>query len=659
MSTGNFADPLNQRELQPYAFRRALHTRQRRWPRSEIILGFAIVSCFCFAQAKAQQVKSKPVTLTKEGQEWVEETLKGLSLEEKVGQMLQIRCFADYPSFAGIEYKYLRDQLQKYGIGSVVLGMHFNRLGPVRISPPDAARVANRLQTDSKLPLLIAADLERGVASRFKGVPDIPWPMAFGAADNTAEVERFAAITAREARAVGIQWALAPVADVNSNPANPVINDRSFGEDPGQVCALVAAFIRGAHENGLLVTAKHFPGNGDTSVDSHHAVASIDGNLDHLQRVELPPFRKAIEWGVDAILLAHARVPALEPDPERITTVSAKVVTEVLKDQLGFKGVVLTDALEMPGLTRLYDPQKGSPTVRAALDAIKAGCDVIMLPTELDRTFHAIIESVRSGQIPEARIDESVRKVLKMKASVGLNKVRLVDLGQVAALTGKPEDMAFAQRVADEAVTLVRDNRRILPLQKTAALAGKVMKRSRASLAPPRLAAIVLGESLESSNGRALEKALKSRRPDAQIFYFDGRFSQGAAPQILNAVSSADRVVVATFVTHRGTRQVMVNGKLTTYFGLLGPSGHLLQQVLAIASEKTAVVALGSPYLIASFPEIQTYVCTYAMASTSETSAVKALFGEVQSRAKLPITLPGIAPRGFSLPWLTEQIPQP
>src|SRR2546422_239745 len=202
-------------------------------------------------------------------------------------------------------------------------------------------------------------------------------------------------------------------------------------------------------------------------VDSHRALASIDGDLGHLRRIDFPPFKRAIDAGVDSILLAHASVPALEPDPEKITTVSSHIVNGVLKGQLGFKGVVLTDALEMRGLTKLYDPQKGSPTARAAVDAIKAGSDVIMLPTDLDGAFHAMVEAVRSGEIPESRIDESVRKILEMKASVGLNISRFVDLEQVSALTSKPADMEFAQHIADEAVTLVRDNGRMLPLSRT------------------------------------------------------------------------------------------------------------------------------------------------------------------------------------------------
>jgi beta-N-acetylhexosaminidase len=581
---------------------------------------------------------------------WVEQTLKHLSLEEKVGQMLQVRGYVDYKDYEGPEYKRIQEQLQKYHIGSVVFGMHFNKSGPIRSAPVDAAKAANRLQHDSKLPLLLAADLERGVASRLHDVPSFPWPMAFGAVAARNEVERFAAITGREARAVGIHWALAPVADVNSNPANPVINDRSFGEDPEQVGAMVAAFIHGAHANGLLVTAKHFPGDGDTSVNSHHAVASVDANIEHLQKVEFPPFRAAIAAGVDSIMLAHTRVPALEPDPEKITTISSNVIGGVLRNQLGFKGVIITDALEMRGITKMYDPAEGSPTARAAVDAVKAGCDVIMIPTDLEGAFLGIVDAVKNGEIQETRIDESVRKILTMKAAVGLDKNRFVDLDQVTTLTSKAEDVAFGQHVADEAITLVRDNAKLLPLRTVGfSVAGTVSSGPSAS--KHRIVVLILAEALEETNGPEFEREMRARRPDAAIFRFDGRFSGAMVPEFLQAASDSDEIVLAAYVAHVSARQVVVDGKQISYFGLRGLSGQLFQEVVNKYPQKTVVIALGSPYLIESFPQIQTYICTYAMASTSEISVVKALFGEIQNQAKLPITLPGVAPRGFSLPW--------
>jgi beta-N-acetylhexosaminidase len=404
--------------------------------------------------------------------------------------------------------------------------MHFDKSGPLRSSPPELAKVANQLQRDSKLPLLLAVDLERGVASRLNSVPSFPWPMAFGAADDASQVEHFAAITAQEARAVGIQWALAPVADLNSNPANPIINDRSFGENPERVSTMIVAFIRGAHRNGLLVTAKHFPGSGDTSIDSHRAVASINADIGHLRNTEFLPLEAAISAGVDSIMLAHARVPALEPDPNKITTISSNVVTGSLRGELGFKGVVITDALEMQGIKKLYDPARGSPTARAALDAVRAGCDVIMIPTDLDGAFHAIIAAVTNGEIPERRIDESVRKILAMKAAVGLDKNPFVDLDQVLALTSKPEDIAFAQDVADKAVTLVRENAQLLPLKAN----SSEMVKTRGAVSGQQMVAVILGEPLEEKNGLEFEREIIARRPDATIFRFDGRFSGAIAP---------------------------------------------------------------------------------------------------------------------------------
>jgi beta-N-acetylhexosaminidase len=423
------------------------------------------ISYSCFAQSISKPDRTEAVTLTLEGKTWAEQTLRKLSLEEKVGQMLQISYYADYKDFDSREYHLLRDKVQKYHVGSVLLFMHFNEHGQLRGSPAAAAKIANQLQRDSSLPLLMAADIERGLASRLGDVPAFPWPMAFGAIDDPGLVERFAAVTAKEARAVGIQWALAPVADVNSNPSNPVINDRSFGEDPARVSALVAAYIRGAHENGLLATAKHFPGNGDASVDSHYSIASIDGDLEHLNKIELPPFVSAIDAGVDSIMLAHARVPSLEPDPEHIATISSRIVNETLRGQLAFKGIVITDALQMRGLTKIYDPQKGSPTSQAAVDAVLAGCDVLMLPADLDASFRAIVNSVQNGTIPQSRIDNSVRRILEMKASVGLHKSRFVDQNQAATVSNEPSDVEFAQYVADRAITLVRDNHIVLPLQ--------------------------------------------------------------------------------------------------------------------------------------------------------------------------------------------------
>ena len=592
--------------------------------------------------------KAAPLELTKDGRHWVDQTLKRLSLEEKVGQMLSVRYYTDFQNFTSDNYRQFREQMQKYHIGSVVLTVHVD--GPMLLKNPplEVAMMANQLQRDSALPLLIAADFERGLYSRLSSVPAFPDAMAFGATGNPAYVEKFGAITAEESRAIGIHWNFFPVADVNSNPSNPIINTRSFGEDPNAVADDVAAFITGSRAHGMLTTAKHFPGHGDTDLDSHLAVARVGGDLARLHEVELKPFEKAIGAGVDSVMVAHLSVPALEPDPNKVATVSSSVIDGVLRGQLGFKNLVVTDALDMRGLTSLYPPDKGNPSAKAAVDAVKAGNDVLLWPTDLDGAFHGIINAVRHGDIPESRIDGSVRRILEMKASLGLNKARLVSLDQVPYLVSKPEDLQFAQQVADDAVTLVRDNGKVLPLapwraQKTEA------EIFQAQVKPGvRLVTIIMTDSIHGTWGRAFELALKARRADATVFYVDNSVATALAAPIFQAVKDAEKVVIAAYASPVAGKQVMVNGKLVNTVGLEQASGQLLMQVLDIAADKTVVVALGSPYLAQNYGAVQNYLCTYSNATTSELSAVKALFGELTPRGKLPVTLPGIADRGFA-----------
>ena len=601
--------------------------------------------------AKEKYLPNKPVELTKSGRHWAEKTLKHLSLEEKVGQMIQVRYYMDFENFNNDSYKEFRSQLQKYHIGSVTLTVHVDGELLQKDLPLEVAAVTNELQRDSKLPLLFSADFERGLASRLNSVPLFPDAMAFGAVGKNDYAERFGAIVAVESRAIGIHWNLFPVADVNSNPANPIINTRSFGESPDDVGSLVAAFIKGSRANGMLTAAKHFPGHGDTGTDSHLGVARVEGDLSRLRSVELPPFQKAIDAGVDSILIAHVAVPALEPDPNKVATISRRVVTDVLRDQLKFRGVVITDALDMRGMTSIYPQDSKSATAHAAVDAVKAGNDVILWPTDLDGAFNGIVEAVKRGEIPQSQIDRSARNILEMKAAVGLDKARMVDLQQVSYLVSRPEDMRFAQQVADNAVTLVRDNSQVIPLSRrqAAPTEGEIF---HANVTPSgNVVAIAITDDVQAPWGRAFVSAFKQRRADAVFFSVDNGIAPPVTPEILDAVHKAEKVIIAAYVVPTPAKQVLVNGKLENTVGLQQGSGDLLQQVLNIAARKTALVALGNPYVAQAFPSVQTYICTYSNAASSELSAVKALFGELQSAGRLPVTLPGIAQRGFSLPW--------
>src|SRR5271167_3415886 len=261
--------------------------------------------------------------------------------------------------------------------------------------------------------------------------------MAFGSAGDPKYAEEFGRITAQESRAIGVHWNFFPDADVNSNPANPIINTRSFGEDPQQVGDLVIAYIRGAQANGMMATVKHFPGHGDTATDSHLGVAQVTGDMARLKSVERPPFQKAIAAGVDSVMVAHVSIPALDSDPNHVATTSPAIVTGLLKEQLGFKGIVVTDALDMAGLTRLYAGHIG----RAAVDAFKAGNDVLIIPADLDASYKAMLEAVRGGEISTVQLDASVLKILKAKAALNLHKSRLVSLEAITEVVGSPENI--------------------------------------------------------------------------------------------------------------------------------------------------------------------------------------------------------------------------
>ena len=359
------------------------------------------------------------------------------------------------------EYLRLLDSIRRYHVGAVAMsaprGARFLR----RDRRYQTVVLLNRLQEQSKLPLLVAGDFEQGVLPpRLFGTTVFPHAMAFGAAGKLEYAEEFGRITAQESRAIGVHWNLFPVADVNSNPANPIIGTRAFGADPQQVGDLVAAYIRGARAGGMLTTAKHFPGHGNTATDSHLGVARVDEDLNTLYAVDLPPFRKAIEAGVDAVMTAHVRVPTLDPDPDRVATTSHRVVTDLLKDQLGFKGLVVADALDMAGLSRSYRATPG----RAAVDAFLAGNDVLTMPADLGASYQAMLAAVRSGEISQARLDESVLKILQAKGALGLENNRFVEVAAIPGLVGNPKNLAIGQQISDDSVTLVRDNGKLLPL---------------------------------------------------------------------------------------------------------------------------------------------------------------------------------------------------
>jgi beta-N-acetylhexosaminidase len=562
-------------------------------------------------------------------------------VEEKVGQLFMIWTRAQFLNANSPDYAQLRDTMNKYHVGSFAMTVRYEPPFLYRSEPLEAAQLLNRLQSDSKLPLLIAADFELGVSNRLYGTTAFPNAMAIGATGRADHAESFGRITGLEARAVGVHWNFFPVADVNSNPENPIINTRSFGEDPQQVGDLVSAYIRGAHSSGLLVTAKHFPGHGDTATDSHLGLAQVSGDRVRLDSVELPPFRKAIAAGADSVMVAHVTVPALDSKPNAVATVSPQIVTDLLRHDLKFPGIIVTDALDMAGLTRIYASDIG----REAVDAFKAGNDVLLIPPDLDAADRAMVAAVRSGEIPEARLDESVLKILKVKASLGLHKARLVDLAALATTVGRPENMAAGQQMADDAITLVRQNGAVLPLKKAGTAAAGLPYQSMAEVRN-HLLVVVFTDDVRLEAGRVLERQIKARMPDANVIFTDPQLSAAMTAGILRAAAEADKVVVAVYASPTAGKMVKTNGAVQNSVSLPEQSANLLRQILKTGVAKTVVMAMGNPYLAKDFPETQNYLCSLSAAPVSEASAVKALFGEIEIHGHLPVTIPGVAARG-------------
>ncbi len=587
--------------------------------------------------AKEKHSHPAPIRHTEAGNKWAERTLHRLSVEEKVGQLFMIWCRAGFLNVENPEYLQLLDDMHKYHVGSFAMTVHVDGPFLLRSEPYEAAELLNRLQKESKLPLLFAADFERGVAIRLMGATNFPHAMAFGADGKLDDAENFGRITATEARAVGVHWNFFPDADVNSNPANPIINTRSFGEDPTQVGDLVTAYIKGAHEGGMLTTVKHFPGHGDTATDSHLGVASVNVDRAHLDSIELPPFKQAIAAGVDSVMVAHVTVPALDSDPNHVATISPLVVSDLLEKDLGFKGVVVTDALDMAGLTHLFANDIG----RAAVEAFKAGNDLLIIPADLPASYESMVKAVKSGEIPRQRLDHSVLKILKLKASLGLNDSRTVDLNSIGSSVGKPQDMAFGQQVADSAITLVRDSGKVIPLKSKGTAKSALPYMSREETHNQTLA-VLFSDDVRTDSGRAFGREFRARIPDARVIYVDPRIAGGMTDEVLKAADEAQTVVAAVYV-------IPTAGKIGNSMAMADATGALLQQLLDRNATKTAVIAVGNPYLASDFPKIETYMCTFSNASVSEVAAVKALFGEIPIRGHLPVTIPNVAQRGAGL----------
>jgi len=569
----------------------------------------------------AVPVKSGVKKLSSAANVWVENTLRKMSVDEKIGQLLFTTYHGSFTATDTAAYRQIMHDVTDLHVGGFINITQGSPLGIVKSQAYPTAVLNNQLQAKSKLPLLVGADFERGTAMRLDEGTSFPTAMALAAGGDPKDAYAMGKITALEARAVGVHWIYAPDADVNNNPGNPIINTRSFGEDPARVAEFVSEFVRGVRENGGLATAKHFPGHGDTAADSHIDLPVIRADRARLDQLELVPFRAAIAMQVDSIMTGHLNVPALEPDPNTPATLSHSILSDLLRKQLGYQGLIVTDAMDMGGITVRYAPGE------AAVRAVVAGADALLMPPVPDAAFEALQAALKSGDITRERLDASVRRILQAKARVGLNTSRLVDVGAINQKFGSTAWQKEAQEISDRGVTLLRDTPRRLPLDGT--------KPSRALL-------LAFYADPEPYPGEDLERELRSRFDSVTTLRADTRFVSASTLK-LPPPDSYDMAILALFVRvsdRKGNVDVPVE------------QAALAEQIYKMG-KPVVTVGFGSPYLIERFPQAETWLAAFGISDVAQISVARALFGEIPVRGKLPVTIPGVnlkAGFGIELP---------
>ena len=540
-----------------------------------------------------------------------------MSLREKLGQMLMPYYFGEFTSTESPAYKELMRQVEDNHVGGFILGTIRGPLGIERSQVYPTAVITNALQARAKVPLLISADFESGTGMRLEEGTNFPSAMAIGATGDPKLAYITGKDIALEARAAGVQWIFAPDSDVNDNPANPIINIRSFGEDPQQVAQYAAQFIRGIEENGALATAKHFPGHGDVSVDSHLSLPIVPDDRKELESNELVPFRAAIAAGVSSIMPGHLAVPALEPDTTVPASLSHNILTGILRDEMKYRGLVVTDAMDMGAVTSMYPPGE------AAVRAVEAGADVVLQPPVPDAALAGLERAVESGRISVKRIDESVRRILQAKARLGLDTNRLVDVPRLNQKFGLPKFADDAQGIADRGVTLLRNADQIVPLDATR---------------PLRVLLVSLSADPDAYPGAALESEIRWRVDSLKALRADTQFVNVSTLK-LPPPDSYDIAILALFV-----RVADRKGNV----GFPEDQRAFVNQLLA-AGKPIVTLAFGSPYLISSFPAAKTWLGEFSTNDVSQRAAVRALFGQAAIGGRIPVTVPDTLKRGDGL----------
>ncbi len=594
----------------------------------------AVLSVFIFVQLwlnPAFALQNQKFRPSEKAYNWADKQLKKMTMDEKLGQLVHIGINARFLNQESPEYLALKRQVVENKIGGITVFV-----GGVY----ETVHLINRMQENAKIPLLISADFETGVGMRFEDTTNFPWNMAIAATGNPEFARQQGAMTAREARALGVQWDFAPDVDVNNNADNPVINVRSYGENPTDVARFAVAFSQGLQSGNVLATAKHFPGHGDTAVDSHRGLPIINFSRQRLEQIELVPFRSVVDAGIGSVMIGHISLPQIDGTPikplkqsikasytesEVITegttmpaTLSSNVITKMLREDLKFDGLIVTDAMDMSGLTLYFNQEE------AAVRAFLAGADVLIKPASADAAIKGLKDAVQSGRISEQRVNESVRKQLAWKYELGLTKQKITPLDQIDTSVSGLQTRRLADEIAANAMTLVKNESKNLPLQK-----GKKAV----------VLCITNGED-RFFVGNTFTQALRGLGLNAERIVIDERSTTKEVSEAIEKAKNSELVIAGLFGRVRSGAKNSV--------GLPDTGARVLREVLQSKPE-TINVSFGNPYLLKNFPEMKTYIVAYGDMTSLQRSAARALSGEIDFLGKLPISIGENYPRGTGL----------
>ena len=610
-------------------------------PLPRAVLATAVLATSVLARPIAQ---TKLAPLDRAAQSWVEQTLKKMTLDERIGQLLVTTLNASFTSVDSDAFAKLRHLVRDVKVGGIhVFGatepmpaLLLNSTygagggGSRKGDPYVAAALLNRLQSEAEVPLLTTADFEGGVGYMMNGATRLPRAMAIGATRDTELAYRAGKVSAEEGRALGVCVDFYPIVDVNNNARNPIINIRSFGEDVKLVSDMARAYIRGVRDGAMIATAKHFPGHGDTATDTHLGLAVIEHPRSHLETVELPPFQAAIDAGAGAVMSSHIALPALDPADvpgaaRRLptpATLSRPILTGLLRERMKFDGLIYTDSMSMFAISQNVAPD------RAAALAVRAGADQVLHSPDDDAAFRGIKAAVAAGEISDVQITQSVERVLTAKARAGLHAARGVDLASIDAKLGTRDHEQLADDLAARAITLIKDDRRQVPLA-----------------VPP--AANVLYLSVidyasgwrEGAPSRTFLPELKRRWPNVTAVEISDRTTADEFDLVRGLARRADAIVASVFV------------RIASYSGRMDLSERqvALLDGLSATNKPYVTVLFGNPYTATFVQKLPAMLLTYEAFDGMEAAAVRALAGEAPIAGRLPISLPGMFPIGHGL----------